>query len=116
MAKVRIQARSANSVIAAEEHSSPPPSNAPHHKAAGHHDGALDILRRVLREEGPLGWYQVRSLDHPHALKLSLIVKQGMGAQILKAVLSQGVLFMSKDQFERWAILVIAALYRIKRS
>jgi adenine nucleotide transporter 17 len=53
MAKVRIQARSADSGTAAEQHSWPPPAH------AAHHDGALDILRRVLKEDGPLGWYQV---------------------------------------------------------
>ena len=36
---------------------------------------------------------------------------QGMGAQIIKAVLSQALLFMSKDQFEHYA-LVILTLWR----
>ena len=34
-----------------------------------------------------------------------------MGAQIVKAVLSQALLFMSKDQFEHYA-LVILTLWR----
>jgi hypothetical protein len=52
----------------------------------------------------------------PYPKTLADLNEQGMGAQILKAVLSQGVLFMSKDQFERWAVLVIAALYRVNFS
>jgi adenine nucleotide transporter 17 len=39
-----------------------------------------------------------------------------MGAQITKAVLSQGVLFMSKDQFEQWALVIMAAWYRMRSS
>jgi adenine nucleotide transporter 17 len=39
-----------------------------------------------------------------------------MGAQITKAVLSQGVLFMSKDQFEIWALVIMSAIYRLRRS
>jgi adenine nucleotide transporter 17 len=35
-----------------------------------------------------------------------------MGAQILKAVLSQGVLFMSKEQFEKYALAIVAFYYR----
>jgi adenine nucleotide transporter 17 len=30
-----------------------------------------------------------------------------MQAQIIKAVLSQALLFMSKDQFEHWALVII---------
>jgi len=51
--------------------------------------GSVAILTKVLKEEGFLGWYR------------------GMGAQITKAVLSQALLFMLKDQFERYALLII---------
>lgn len=77
-AKVRLQAR------ADDPHEEP---GTPHHKF--HHRGAIDILAHVYREEGIKGWYQ------------------GMSAQIFKAVLCQGILFVSKDQFEdqaRWIL------------
>lgn len=38
---------------------------------------------------------------------------KGMGAQILKAVLSQGVLFMSKEQFEQYALTIVVLYYRL---
>jgi hypothetical protein len=41
---------------------------------------------------------------------------QGMGAQILKAVLSQGVLFMSKEQFEQYALAIMVVYYRLSAS
>ena len=59
MAKVRIQARSADVDDAEAEHAPPPKHNRPHHKA-GHHVGALTVLARVWRRKGFLGWYQVR--------------------------------------------------------
>jgi adenine nucleotide transporter 17 len=37
-----------------------------------------------------------------------------MGAQIIKAVLSQALLFMSKDQFEYWSLAIMATLYAVK--
>jgi len=36
-----------------------------------------------------------------------------MQAQIIKAVLSQGVLFMSKEQFEHWALLIMVFVARL---
>jgi solute carrier family 25 (peroxisomal adenine nucleotide transporter), member 17 len=41
---------------------------------------------------------------------------KGMGAQILKAVLSQGVLFMSKEQFEQYALAIIVLYHRLSAS
>jgi hypothetical protein len=76
MAKVRIQARSADMDDDARGRSGK--------------IGALDILGRVLKREGFLAWYQ------------------GMQAQITKAVLSQALLFVSKEQFEQWALSMIA--------
>ena len=62
MAKVRIQARSADIEDAQEEHIPLPKHNKPHHKT-GHHVGALTVLARVWRRNGFLGWYQVRALS-----------------------------------------------------
>ncbi|THG98736.1 hypothetical protein EW026_g3502 [Hermanssonia centrifuga] len=95
MAKVRIQARSADVDDAIAHHSSKPQPHHFHHDKT-RHIGALDILARVWRKEGPLGWYQ------------------GMGAQITKAVLSQALLFLSKEQFEQWALAIIVLLYRLR--
>ncbi|KAL7419357.1 hypothetical protein Q5752_006195 [Cryptotrichosporon argae] len=56
--------------------------------------GALALLRHVYREHGMKGWYQ------------------GMEAQIVKAVLCQGILFVSKDQFESYASTLLGLLGR----
>ncbi|KAI0028220.1 mitochondrial carrier domain-containing protein [Vararia minispora EC-137] len=90
MAKIRIQTRSADAEDARAHHTLPGPTGAPHH-----HPGALDILIRVWKNEGFLGWYQ------------------GMGAQVLKAVLAQGVLFMSKEKFEHWALAIMVLWWRL---
>ncbi|KAI0319529.1 adenine nucleotide transporter [Amylostereum chailletii] len=90
MAKVRIQTRSADTESAKEEHRIMGPVG-PHHR----HPGAIDILARVWKHHGFLGWYQ------------------GMGAQVLKAVLAQGVLFMSKERFEHWALAIMVLYYRL---
>ncbi|CDZ96605.1 Predicted mitochondrial carrier protein [Phaffia rhodozyma] len=50
---------------------------------------AVNVLRQVYLKKGFTGWYQ------------------GMSAQILKAVLSQGILFMLKDQFESYTFLLL---------
>ncbi|KXN91652.1 Peroxisomal adenine nucleotide transporter 1 [Leucoagaricus sp. SymC.cos] len=99
MAKVRIQARSTKADDAPEQNGLPTPSHAPHH-SRHKNIGAIGILTRVWKREGFLGWYQ------------------GMQAQIIKAVLSQGVLFTSKEQFEHWALLIMvfAARFSAKRS
>lgn len=112
MAKVRIQARTADSEEAEEEHQPVPPKHAYHH-AHSKHVGALDILARVYRHQGILGWYQVGSStdsvdDGAHALL------QGMGAQITKAVLSQALLFMSKERFEHWALAIMVLWWKMQ--
>ncbi|GJJ08375.1 hypothetical protein Clacol_002589 [Clathrus columnatus] len=56
------------------------------------YSGSIDVLRKVWKSEGFLGWYQ------------------GMGAQILKAVLTQALLFVSKDQFERYALVILTTI------
>lgn len=38
---------------------------------------------------------------------------QGMEAQITKAVLSQSLLFMSKEQFEHWALAIMIYAARL---
>ncbi|KAF9433040.1 ADP/ATP carrier protein [Entomortierella beljakovae] len=54
--------------------------------------GAIDILTRVYKKEGLIGWYT------------------GMQTQISKAVLSQALLFMVKDQLEKYTIVLFALL------
>ncbi|RPD59530.1 adenine nucleotide transporter [Lentinus tigrinus ALCF2SS1-6] len=98
MAKVRIQARSADAEDAEEEHLSLPKHNKPHHKSGHHHVGALTVLARVWRRNGFLGWYQ------------------GMSAQLIKAVVTQAFLFMSKDQFEHWALAIMVLFYRLRSA
>ncbi|TFK93704.1 adenine nucleotide transporter [Polyporus arcularius HHB13444] len=97
MAKVRIQARSADAEEAEAEHHPLPHHNKPHHRT-GHHVGALTVLARVWRRNGFLGWYQ------------------GMSAQLIKAVITQALLFMSKDQFEHWALAIMVFFYRLRRT
>jgi adenine nucleotide transporter 17 len=36
-----------------------------------------------------------------------------MSAQIIKAVLAQALLFMSKEQFERWAVEIVRVFVRV---
>lgn len=95
MAKVRIQARSADAEDAEIQHHELPHAHEFHHKQFKH-PGALDILRRVLKREGFAGWYQ------------------GMQAQIVKAVLSQALLFLSKDQFEKYAFTLMLVYGRMR--
>ena len=45
----------------------------------------------------------------------STTITQGMQAQIIKAVLSQALLFMSKDQFEHWALAIMVLFARLWR-
>jgi len=96
MAKVRIQTRGSDAQMAKEEGLPAPPHHAYHHSADSKHPGALDLLRTVYRRDGFVGWYH------------------GMNAQIIKAVLSQALLFMSKDQFEHWSLAIMAVLYAMK--
>jgi len=96
MAKVRIQARTSERDDAhddvekglAHDERSPP--------AKAKDTGAIGLLIRVLRTEGFVGWYQ------------------GMSAQIIKAVLSQALLFVSKEQFERWALALMILFSKLR--
>jgi len=85
-------------------------------KGKGEGEGAIALLAKVYREKGVAGWYK------------------GLGAQIIKAVLCQGkfrlsrlvfsawtilltllgILFVSKDQFESYTILLLALLARLR--
>ncbi|KIK55152.1 hypothetical protein GYMLUDRAFT_176121 [Collybiopsis luxurians FD-317 M1] len=98
MAKVRIQARSAD--LDNEEPEHPTEKSAPHiphhTNPKSRHPGALDVLAKVWKREGVIGWYQ------------------GMQAQIIKAVLSQALLFMSKEQFERWTLALIVLFAQMR--
>ncbi|KAN0132866.1 mitochondrial carrier [Lactarius tabidus] len=96
MAKVRIQTRQKGAEEEEENGELPAPANGSARRPRD--EGAVDILARVLRTEGFSGWYK------------------GMGAQILKAVLSQGVLFMSKEQFEGYALAIMVMCYRLSAS
>ncbi|KAJ7364226.1 mitochondrial carrier domain-containing protein [Mycena albidolilacea] len=97
MAKVRIQTRSADEEEAKAEHLELPVAHKPHHDHSKlKHPGAIDILGQVLQREGVTGWYR------------------GMAAQITKAVLSQALLFMSKEQFEQWALAIMIFLARLR--
>jgi adenine nucleotide transporter 17 len=58
MAKVRIQARSADSEYA-DQHPEP---HTRHHDQQSKHPGAIQILARVWKNEGLVGWYRVRLL------------------------------------------------------
>ncbi|KAJ7650102.1 mitochondrial carrier domain-containing protein [Roridomyces roridus] len=96
MAKVRIQTRTADDDAAEAGHLPPPAAHKPHHDHSGlKHPGALDILAEVMKKEGPAGWYR------------------GMAAQITKAVLSQALLFMSKEQFEQWVLALMVLWARM---
>ena len=57
MAKVRIQARSADSEYSADIQSQPNPHSKHHQRSK--QIGALAILARVWKREGFVGWYQV---------------------------------------------------------
>ncbi|EIW83919.1 mitochondrial carrier [Coniophora puteana RWD-64-598 SS2] len=92
MAKVRIQARTADS-DAGDRNDLPAPTGTP--KSKPKQLGALGLLVNVLRKEGVSGWYQ------------------GMSAQIIKAVLSQALLFASKEQFESWALALMVMFARM---
>ncbi|KAG0316094.1 ADP/ATP carrier protein [Dissophora globulifera] len=60
--------------------------------------GAVDVLKRIYEKEGIKGWYT------------------GMQAQITKAVISQALLFMVKDQLEKYTIVLFALLARQRRG
>ena len=106
MAKVRIQAGFADEVDDAEQTDQSSQSHRNRHKHRKH-PGALKILMAVWKDEGFSGWYQVCAVPESSHSPKSLSYIQGMQAQITKAVLSQALLFMSKEQFEHWALAIM---------
>ncbi|KAI9568195.1 mitochondrial carrier domain-containing protein [Boletus coccyginus] len=105
MAKVRIQARTS-------EHDTEEETGLPHSlrpPARAKQTGAVALLIRVLKTEGFVGWYQVAYLDLNR-------VNLGMSAQIIKAVLSQALLFVSKEQFERWALTLMILSSKLRSA
>jgi len=97
MAKVRIQTRTADEEEAKVEGLELPVAHRSHHEHSKlKHPGAIDILAQVLQREGVAGWYR------------------GMAAQITKAVLSQALLFMSKEQFEQWTLALMILFARLR--
>ncbi|KAF8307734.1 adenine nucleotide transporter [Clavulina sp. PMI_390] len=93
MAKVRIQAQGSSS--ASEDCLSELEKGKAPVKKPARYNGAIDVLQKVFKEKGFTGWYQ------------------GMNAQITKAVLSQALLFMSKEQFERYALTIMIAWHGV---
>jgi hypothetical protein len=104
MAKVRIQARSTDKDTSESEDL--PGGQIGNTKPKAKQSGALSLLLRVLRKEGFVGWYQVDITNLIFAIHVDKI-EQGMSAQIIKAVLSQALLFVSKEQFEHWALAIM---------
>ncbi|KAI6167964.1 mitochondrial carrier [Pisolithus thermaeus] len=105
MAKVRIQARTSGSDsdedMGRDDRTGDVEkrlggSSQKHPRGRAKQSGALALLIRVLKTEGVVGWYQ------------------GMSAQIIKAVLSQALLFVSKEQFERWALVVFVLSSKLR--
>ncbi|WWC86737.1 uncharacterized protein L201_001615 [Kwoniella dendrophila CBS 6074] len=78
--------------------SRPELKNKQSHKYHHHHKHALSLLKSVYKEHGIKGWYK------------------GLGAQILKAVLCQGILFVSKDQFESYSWLLLVLFNNFKKK
>ncbi|KAI8998036.1 mitochondrial carrier domain-containing protein [Gaertneriomyces semiglobifer] len=58
---------------------------------------SIDILQKVMKKEGLKGWYK------------------GLQPQIVKAVLCQAVLFVCKDQFAAWTIILFSLFNRAKQ-
>jgi len=76
MAKVRIQTRKKDGEEN-EEGTLPEPANTG--KRYRKNEGAVDILARVLRKEGFLGWYKVWSPAHFGHVQLVYVAFEGYG-------------------------------------
>lgn len=99
MAKVRLQAKydAPNTQDQPQAESSAKPSSKKH-QSKERYSGAIDVLRQVYSEKGCPGWYQ------------------GMQAQIMKAVLSQALLFGIKDILEDYTVLMLILFSKIRDS
>lgn len=63
MAKVRLQARP-DSADALEAVEGGPSTDTARPKRIPRYNGAIDVLTKVLKEQGLVGWYQVSILGH----------------------------------------------------
>jgi adenine nucleotide transporter 17 len=103
MAKVRVQAHGSKGEVNEEGKPAKPRYN-----------GAVDVLKKVYKSDGFVGWYQVCEAN---LVSLRILPgSQGMSAQIIKAVLAQALLFVSKDQFEQYALLIMLAWQRLANA
>ncbi|KAI8866967.1 mitochondrial carrier [Ramicandelaber brevisporus] len=62
------------------------------------YDGAVDVLRKVWKLSGPLGWYK------------------GMQTQIFKAVLTQALLLVLKDKMTAITVVLFSALGLLEKT
>ena len=77
MAKVRIQTRK-KGVEESEDGTLPEPASATSRRHR-QNEGAVDILARVLRTEGLVGWYKVRSPAYIGSVQLVYVLFEGYG-------------------------------------
>ncbi|WAQ84607.1 hypothetical protein PtA15_5A180 [Puccinia triticina] len=100
MAKVRLQAKYDTPTADGESQSENTPKSSPSKKRPSkeRYSGAIDVLRQVYSEKGCSGWYQ------------------GMQAQIMKAVLSQALLFGIKDILEDYTVLFLILASNFRKS
>lgn len=103
MAKVRLQAKYDSNTQNADEDaqsSEKSTTSSPSKKrpTKQRYSGAIDVLRQVYSEKGCVGWYQ------------------GMQAQIMKAVLSQALLFGIKDILEDYTVLLLILASNLRKS
>ncbi|KAJ3194930.1 ADP/ATP carrier protein [Irineochytrium annulatum] len=62
------------------------------------YSGSIDVLKKVFESDGLIGWYK------------------GMQTQITKAVLCQAILFVGKDQFAAYTLMLFALLEKSKEE
>ncbi|KNZ47666.1 uncharacterized protein VP01_623g3 [Puccinia sorghi] len=101
MAKVRLQAKYDTSPNPDEESladKTQPSETSKKRHTKERYNGAIDVLRQVYAEKGCLGWYQ------------------GMQAQIMKAVLSQALLFGIKDMLEDYTVLLLIVASNFRKT
>ncbi|KAA1119325.1 ADP/ATP carrier protein [Puccinia graminis f. sp. tritici] len=99
MAKVRLQAK--YDTPTSDDHSQASEKSSPSKKLPPpkeRYSGAIDVLRQVYAEKGCSGWYQ------------------GMQAQIMKAVLSQALLFGIKDILEDYTVLLLILASNLRKT
>ncbi|KAJ3073867.1 ADP/ATP carrier protein, partial [Podochytrium sp. JEL0797] len=82
MAKVRMQWTPPKSLSALSEKD----------RESLRYTGSLDVLTKVLSTDGILGWYK------------------GIQTQIVKAVLCQAILFVSREEFLKYTLLMLAVV------